>query len=209
MYMCSKKNFNKVFLFGILVGFLACQSTKTGPDNMTKIGDDPNKIWSLLDKNTTQENFKDKKLPNKYQLLSLNMQKAKLRLKPLEPEERSTTKINLTSDEGQIVSLFLPQENGTFSNFLIKNSNVFSADLAKKFPNIRSYSGHKKDDPTTKIRLDLNPFGLYAMITGTGKTVFIRPIEKESKIYICYNKADVNQDNREFYELQIKPGNDK
>ncbi len=202
--LCKVCKINAAILT-ILICFLGCQSTKTGNDGMTKIGSDPINMWDLLDKNSTPNEFKDKNLPRKYQALYLNMRKAKQRLAPLEPEETSTTKINLTSDEGKVVSLFFPQENGTFSSFLIKNSNVFSPDLAKKFPNIRSYSGHKKNDPTTKIRLDLNPFGLYAMITGPDKTVFIRPIEKESKIYICYNKADVNQENREFYELQIKP----
>lgn len=202
--MLKKSNIFLIMVLMLATHLSACQSARPKQDNLEKTGNDPENIWFSIAPSSISQDLDEKSLPNKYLLLTLNMAKVKKRLASLESEEKSTNKIRLEKDANDFVYLHIPWDDGSFVNFKIKNSTIFSPELARKFPDIRSYSGEKQDDQTTHIRLDINPSGLYAMITSPEKTIFIRPKERKSKIYLCYNKADVNQDNREFNEPPIK-----
>ena len=143
-------------------------------------------------------------LPRKYQALMLDIKKAKARLSDLEPKDRVPNQLRYEKTDEENVLLQFPWNDGQFHTFQVKNSNIFSPDLAKKFPNIRSYSGERTDDSSIHLRLDINPSGLYAMITTPSQTLFIRPLDDERKLYLCYNKDDVDRDNKKYYESPIK-----
>ena len=193
------------FLF---LGLTDCKPGAVGSDSSkTKaqvISTDQYKIWQFIDTTSLTGRFDAKQLPQKYQTLILNIKKAKIRLSNLEPKEKVPNQLKYEKTDADHVLLQLPWNDGQFYTFQVKNSNIFSPELAKKFPNIRSYSGEKADDSSTHLRLDVNPSGLFAMITTPSQTLFIRPMDNESEIYLCYDKDDVDRNNRKYYEPPIK-----
>ena len=178
--------------------------TASAPGKAQVISVDKYKVWRLMDASTTTAVVDAGQLPRKYQILMLDIKKVKARLRTLEPKEKVPNQLryeNTTEDE---VLLQLPWNDGWFYTFTVKPSNIFSPELAKKFPDIRSYSGEKIDDGATHLRLDINPSGLYAMITAPSQTLFIRPLDEGESLYLCYDKDDVDRDNKKYYEPPIK-----
>ena len=168
------------------------------------VAKDKYKIWGIVDSTSVVENLKSQPLPSKYQLLTLDINKAKVRLDKLEPKKKTPDQFNYEKTGTEHVLLQLPWNDGNFYTFVVKNSNIFSPDLAKKFPNIRSYSGEKEQDGSTHLRLDINPSGFFAMIIAPSQTLFIRPLDDESGFYLCYDKNDVDRENKKFYEPPVR-----
>ena len=192
----------------LLVGLTGCISGSSGNNTgkaKKQVGStDKYKIWRLIDSTAVTNRPDVQNLPRKYQALTLDIKRAKARLKALEPTGKVPDQLRYEKTNSDHVRLQLPWNNGEFYTFVVKKSNVFSPELAKKFPNIRSYSGEKEEDSRTHLRLDVNPAGLYAMITAPSQTLFIRPLNDESKIYLCYDKNDVDRNNKKFYEPPVK-----
>jgi hypothetical protein len=109
---------------------------------------------------------------------------------------------NSASKDGEI-SVPLPE--GEFINVKIKESATMSPELAKKYPEIKSYIVTKSANIISG-RIDINPSGFYAMITTDTSTFFINPVNKGSKDYLCYDKINAKRDmNNPFVDKVLKP----
>ncbi len=194
-----------VFLFASLT---SCQSTRVGNDaegtKMVVISNDEYKIWELIDSASVSAQLNSQALPKKHQTLTLNIKRIKVRLSQLDKQDNKSDEIRFYKNQLDEVKVQFPWDDGNFYTFLVKKSGILSPDLAKKFPNIRSYSGKKIDDKNTNLRLDINPAGLFAMITTPSRTLFIRPLEGEEKFYLCYDKDQVDLSNKKYYEAPVK-----
>ena len=187
------------FVVVLITGMLFFQCSKSATTPSTNILNQDNyKIWQLVDTASLAETLVIKKAPKKYDVLILKSSRMKHRLKVLEAKEHVKDNISYVKAEKPVILIDLPFTFGKFITYRIENSSLFSPELAKKFPNIRSYSGFQKDNEVVKLRLDINPSGLYAMITSPNEVIYIRPVEND--YYICYKKSDVGADNKEFYE---------
>ena len=81
--------------------------------------------------------------------------------------------------------------DGTFARFAISDSPIMEAELAAKFPGIKTYSGQGIDDPTATIRFDVTPSGFHAMVIAAGGTTYIDPFSRgDVSHYISYDKRD-------------------
>lgn len=176
--------------------FLQC--AKTTSSNTNTLNQDKFKVWQLVDSSSLAEALVINNAPKKYDVLKLKISKIKHLLKALEAKEKVKDNISYVEAEKPSMLIDLPFPLGKFYSYRIENSSLFSPELAKKFPDIRSYTGHQKDDEAIKVRLDVNPSGLFAMITLPNETIYIKPIEND--YYICYKKSDVDADNKDFYE---------
>ncbi|WP_299049846.1 reprolysin-like metallopeptidase [uncultured Polaribacter sp.] len=139
-------------------------------------------VWKKLEKaSNTQEAavlMKTEKLPKKYDLFSLN------------------TKELIIVDNTQIE---LPNANGGFSKFIIKESTNLSLKLAEKFPMIKSYTAYGLDDPTAVAKISLGTDGLHAVIfSATRNTFYIDPYTKDKSTFIAYKRADLDASQDEF-----------
>ena len=184
----------------LLVFFVRCGKSTIGTSTTNQ---DKYKVWQRVDKRNLTERVTIKNAPKRYDLLKLKLSKIKHLLKALEAKEKVKDNISYVEAEKPSMLIELPFPFGKYHSYRIENSSLFSPELAKKFPDIRSYSGRQKENETVHVRLDVNPSGLFAMITSPIETVYIRPVEND--YYICYRKSDVDADNKEFYE----PGNNK
>ena len=102
------------------------------------------------------------------------------------PEEDGTIETYRSS------SFLLPMPDGTMRRYGIVNSPVMAPDLAKKYPEIQTYSGYDLDNPANTVRFDLTPHGFHAMaFTQEFGTVYIDPYSFQKKgYYMVYRKMD-------------------
>lgn len=57
------------------------------------------------------------------------------------------------------VQIDLPMPDGGFSRFLVAESPILPPNLARKYPEIRTYNIQGIDDPTATGRIELTPLG--------------------------------------------------
>ena len=85
-----------------------------------------------------------------------------------------------------------PDKNGRLESYFIKEASVMHPDLAKQFPNNRSFIGVSTKDPSKRIRFSLNEIGLYAIIMdGKGATQYIEPLSKNYRKYRVYDRSEL------------------
>src|SRR6056297_819441 len=91
--------------------------------------------------------------------------------------------------KGKIV--YLPNAEGNIVPFNLKETSVLSPDLAKKYPNIKSYSGVSSDGKY-KVKLSSSHKGLQTMIVNlqNHKTSFMEPVLNKADTYVLYGKED-------------------
>ncbi len=101
----------------------------------------------------------------------------------------------LRQADQQPATINLPLPNGTYQPFLIEYSPVMEAELAARYPQIRTYAGYGVDDPSLSVRLDRTPQGFHALVTQTSslRSYYIDPIPVKddatqggSSWYRCY-----------------------
>jgi len=74
-----------------------------------------------------------------------------------------------------------------------------SPELAKKFPNNKSYIGYAVGNKSISIRFSVNELGVYAMITKAGKqTVYIDPLSKNRLVYMVYKRKNLPERKQAF-----------
>ncbi len=87
-------------------------------------------------------------------------------------------------------SIFLPLPDGQFKAFRILESPVMEANLAKKYPEWKTFLAWSEDKQYA-ARLDWTMSGFHAYITGQGETYMIDPVTESKTRYIVYNLNDV------------------
>ncbi|MCF6223272.1 MAG: M12 family metallo-peptidase [Flavobacteriaceae bacterium] len=173
-------------------------------------------IWNKIDKvNLSDELLQQTNNIKKAQTFHLKLNDLKMNLK-LVPSQQYNV-----NDDG--ITMQFPDKNGKMITFLVKEAPVMHPDLAKQFPNNKSYKGVALDDPTLKIRFSVNEKGLHAMIIDKFNQIqYIDPISKNLENYRVYGRKnmDSNIDFQCFTEniktlkkssasLKLKVANDK
>ncbi|GMN10423.1 hypothetical protein MTsPCn9_31110 [Croceitalea sp. MTPC9] len=83
--------------------------------------------------------------------------------------------------------VYFPEASGDLIGFTVKETPIFHPDLAKKYPNIKSYTGWSRDRKH-KIRFSSSQNGIQGMLISVAddnKATFIEK-EKKSNNYIAY-----------------------
>ncbi len=128
-------------------------------------------------------------VPEKYQHLQLKLDRLKeiLANAPLEftPEAQDCKLI-----------IELPMPNGEFQKFSVLQSPIMQEELARNYPQIKTFRGQGIDDPSASLRFDYTEKGFHAMIMSSqSSSVFIDPYSTEdAEHYISYYKKDFKTD---------------
>ncbi|PKH51149.1 secretion protein [Tenacibaculum sp. Bg11-29] len=141
----------------------------------------------------------EKKLPDK-EIYNLD-------LKGLKKALVKAPKRNFNKKSTLIISF--PNSEGRLERYYVSEASVLHPDLAKKFPNIKSYSGTGVDNPLEKIRFSISPKGLQSIrLVADKPAVFIEPYSKDLKKYTIYKRLDKPKD-VEGFKCDVKPGDRK
>lgn len=86
--------------------------------------------------------------------------------------------------KGREMLVHFPDENGQLIAFKVKEASVMHPDLAKKYPQIKSYVGWSEDS-NTKVRFSTSHRGVQVMFRDmvNQKTLFIQKESRTSEIY--------------------------
>lgn len=146
------------------------------------------KVWNKQEKANflvgNTELYQKKNFPSKYEIVSLDKKNFKNKL-----EKKSVNQ--------KIIEL--PNSDGSFSKFKIKETSNFDKGLQAKFPDIKSYSAQGIDDPTAVAKISIGTDGFHAVIfSGKEETIYIDPFTKNNTNYIIYKKSSLQKNDRDF-----------
>jgi len=142
-------------------------------------------LWSRIDGSGINDSDYVRKVKlSKYESFALN-------LEDLRKDLKSASDIRVSKGMSSFKMTF-PDKNGNYVTYLIKEASVMHPDLAKKFPNNRSYVGVSEKDRSKKIRFSVNELGLHAIIMNiNGGVQYIDPLTKDKKSYKVYDRNDL------------------
>lgn len=89
--------------------------------------------------------------------------------------------------KGEALSVPLPLADGRFARFNLVDSGTMAPELAAKFPEILSLSGH--DDEGRRVRVDISPRGLAAMLFDESGATVIQPEQPGSAGHLIYARS--------------------
>ena len=147
-------------------------------------------LWRVSEKSDSSGSTGIKSGPKFYLSLNDVAQKRLLSHAPMEfTQAASRTPAVMT----------LPMPDGSFARFTVEESPVMEAELAARFPELRTYRGRGLDDPTAITRLDVTPAGFHAIVLSSQGTSIIEPASLTSRgQYISYNQSDAPKDASSF-----------
>lgn len=139
--------------------------------------------WSRFAGNTVENQRERAHMPQTYKLIKLDVEAIKDQL----------AQAPLRSSNAQSISVKFPNLNGTYDTYKIVETPTMHPDLQAKYPEIRSYSGYKIDEPHIRIKFSLSPnFGLNATIRSVEGLQYLESFSTDNQLYILYNRNDVD-----------------
>jgi len=100
--------------------------------------------------------------------------------------------------------LTLPLPDGGEVTFALEAYDLLPADLAAKYPQIRTFKGYNPAHPIETGRFDLGPQGFHAMFSHQGKMVFVDPLSN-AEGYAVYYQQDAHSRLEEAADEVIGP----
>lgn len=90
------------------------------------------------------------------------------------------------------LTISLPAPDAKMRRFAIRRTSVMEPELAKRHPEIATYSGTAVDDRRSSLRLDLTPQGLHASVRGPEGTWYVDPYyRRDQSVYVSYRGEDL------------------
>ncbi|WP_190810753.1 reprolysin-like metallopeptidase [Flagellimonas sp. S3867] len=93
--------------------------------------------------------------------------------------------------KGGMHTIYLPSGNGKVIAFQLTETSVLHPELAKKYPNIKSFTGQSLDGKY-RVKLSSSHKGLQSMIVDLegSETTFMEPLLNKKGTYVIYNKKE-------------------
>ena len=97
------------------------------------------------------------------------------------------TTLNQVLLNNQQIQIALPTPEHKFVEFILTPSQAIHADLLKKYPSIRTFTGVEKNNPLNKGQFDITPSGFHGVFTLNDEIVYIDPIlRNNNRLYHSY-----------------------
>lgn len=113
---------------------------------------------------------------------------AKLQVEELEQWLEDVTEVPLEEASSVIA---LPTPEGGVEHFVIIRTPIMEPELARKFPDISTFTGRSLDRPGSTLKMDITPHGFHAMVLALDNDpIFIDPFAfGDRDHYIVYRKS--------------------
>lgn len=106
---------------------------------------------------------------------------------------------NTSSQPGYEKYLELPLPDGQQMKFKVEPSSVMAPELAKRYPQIRTWKVTNPDNPSISGRIDLTPNGFHGLInTDDGERIFIDPDGNSSVNRYVSQNSHTDHDDSSF-----------
>lgn len=144
----------------------------------------PAPLWTDVSPDAITLQGERRIVPSRYRTLALNTAALQAILATAPPEFSAAAR----TQPGEIT---LPLPDGSLARFNFAASPVMEAELAEKYPEIKSYIGRGADDPTLFTRFGWTYKGFHAVIFSQGPTVYIDPYSTNDLVHvISYSRND-------------------
>jgi len=95
----------------------------------------------------------------------------------------------ISSDTQSTINLEFPTPNNDLIQFEIYESPVMPANLSKKYPSIKTYTGRGINNPNDRISITKSNRGFKILILANNKRIFIQKMEQSENNYsLSYNE---------------------
>ena len=147
-------------------------------------------LWSRIDDGgIKKEDLQRKSNIDKHKSYTLDLER-------LERVLRDAPKKEVTLGKSKKRVAF-PDGRGGMVTYLVKEASVMHPDLAKKYPNNKSYVGVSEKDGSKRIRFSINELGLNAVLRDVNENVqYIEPLTRDKKSYKLFYRADLSGDGK-------------
>lgn len=149
--------------------------------------------WTKIN-NTKVANFEKvnrSSSPTTFELFHLNLQRFKQEL------EGAPVRGTFSGRSKQII--YLPNEEGNLDRFYVMETPIMEADLARRFPMIKSYAAQGVDNPSATARFSVTQLGLHNMTMTPGKSIlYIDPYTENRENYIVYTRTSIANTPQDF-----------
>jgi Metallo-peptidase family M12B Reprolysin-like len=165
----------------------------------------PDRIWRVLDKGTISFNAAllmdlGQELPRRFEIVSLDQRRLRRALEAPAPRGGQASAATAAGpQQPPAAEVSLPLPDGTFVRFSVQESPVMEPELARQFPELKTYRGQGIDDPTMTLRFDLTPAGFHAIVLSPDRTFYIDPFPLRrpgEETYMTFFKADGPEDEK-------------
>ncbi len=140
-------------------------------------------MWKTVPENSLDQNVRRPVVPLIYRTVRLDTAAMARSL--------ASAPMEFTRHASQNPIITLPMPDGTQARFRFEESPVVEAELAAKYPELKTYRAQGVDDPTATCRFDWLPSGFHAIILSPAGTVLVDPYAfGNTTNYITYWKKD-------------------
>jgi len=145
--------------------------------------------WTKLNRNTSNELRPRWTTPKVFSLYQLDVEKIKNDLK--------NAPKRFSGNENLVIKF--PDSNGGIRDYIVQEASLMEAELQAKFPEIRSYTGWEKGNPTNTIRFSLTPqTGISIMYFDGWDVSYLDSYTKDNSSFILYKRKTLPKNNRLF-----------
>lgn len=136
--------------------------------------------WTPIDRNHVPSKASAKMQPKNYLVYALNTSS----FRDLLLSAGNTPETSVLVD--------LPLPNGDFRTFNVWQKAMLPAELAAKYPAIKTFRAVAANDASVTAKLDFTDFGFHAMIFDGENTAFVDPYNNVlgESLYMCHYKRD-------------------
>lgn len=163
-------------------------------------------LWQEIDE-ANLEVLQQKRLikPDQYRVLQLNWPVL------LERLNRTPMRFSAEASSGILPKVDIPLPEGGVRNFSIVEAPVMAAELAERYPGMRSFAGFSTEDPTAYLRFGITPKGFHAMVLSARHgTVYVDTYALGDTLhYVCYFKKDYHRPTGFICDTQTPPVEEK
>jgi len=143
-------------------------------------------FWQTVPIKQAQQLGKPRFAPSHYYVATLD----------LEGLQKALADVPADGSSGPLLALPLP--DGSRLRFRMRATTVMAPELAARYPALRTYAGEIPSQPENRVRLELTPAGLRALLIYEGQSLLIEPYRPgDTMHYICFDKASLPPDSKQ------------
>ena len=116
---------------------------------------------------------------------------------------------SLSTDPNEGMVIELPQPDGTSRSFVVWSDPMMHEEMAAKYPDIKTFTGHAVGDHSVTAKLDFTVYGFHAMVFDGENTFLIDPFDLyHDGYYMVRYRRDETKAPQDRMKCEFKDANE-